>query len=132
MGHASTHSFVYFVRCGEYVKIGFSYDPHGRVKYLRSALGAGRGGLVPNDFESWRELELVHLIPGCRMRDERIIHGLFAQHRVAGEWFRYDLAFQRQLAGLQYFSCHDREVYVRRVRAHAKKARARAVTRRAA
>jgi hypothetical protein len=119
MSYAATRSFVYFARCGEYVKIGFSHDPEQRLKCLQSSVHRG-SGIVPDDIDRNRPLELIHLIPGCRMRDERIIHGLFHMHAAAGEWFRYDLAFQRHLAALDYITCHERQLAIRDARAAAR------------
>jgi len=112
---AATRSFVYFVRCGRYVKIGFSFDPNKRVRAIQSEVRSGRARFVPEDIEHFRPMELIHVIPGCRMRDERTVHGLFDRFRVAGEWFRYDLAFQRQLAAMRYVTCHERAAEIRRV-----------------
>ncbi len=121
---ACTHQgVVYFVACGEYVKIGYcSGDLERRIAcMLRGRL------LVPHDIDETQPLVLIHAIPGCIGRDEKRIHALFAQHRVIGEWFRYDLAFVRHLAGLDYVT--DREVLsrFREARRELKKARARQV-----
>lgn len=88
---------VYFARCGRYVKIGFADDPARRIRHLFD------GKLIcPEDIDCAQRVELLHTIPDCRIRDERLIHSLFAAHHVAGEWFRFDLAFVRHLAGFQY------------------------------
>lgn len=119
---------VYFVACGEYVKIGYcSGDLERRIA------GMLRGRLVvPHDIDETQPLVLIHTIPGCIGRDEKRIHRLFAAHHVIGEWFRYDLAFVRHLAGLDYVT--DREVLsrFREARRELKKARAQRVASHAA
>src|SRR5689334_5825496 len=121
MSNYAERSFVYFVRCGDFVKIGFSYDPEKRMVALRSSVKRGEGVLPPT-LDRSVGLELIHVIPGCRMRDERNIQGLFHMHHVLGEWFWYDVKFQRHLARLRYQTHHEREVQARRYRADARKA----------
>jgi DNA-binding transcriptional regulator YdaS (Cro superfamily) len=66
--------FVYFVRCGDFVKIGFSKRPDGRLRYLRTA--------TPFDFV----LVGAH---AATVHDERHLHKIFKAHRHRGEWFRW-------------------------------------------
>lgn len=95
---------VYFVACGAYVKIGYTSTPIAqRLKSLRTEPCAK---LV--DFDATEPWRVIRLIPGCIMRDERRIHGLFAAHHVIGEWYSLTPAFLRQLQLLEYVT--DREV----------------------
>lgn len=71
---ATVQGFVYFVRGGDRIKIGFSQLPveMGRLQALQT------GSPV--------ELELVGQRPGTKLT-ERALHKLFAEDRVHGEWF---------------------------------------------
>lgn len=60
--------WVYFIRKGGLVKIGWSSQPSVRFKQLR-----------PD--------EVLATMPGS-MRDERDLHGAFSHLREHGEWFR--------------------------------------------
>lgn len=62
--------FVYFLRFGDRVKIGFSTDPQNRVRAL------------PHD-------EILAIVPGTRL-NERQMHAAFADLRITGEWFHAD------------------------------------------
>lgn len=109
---------VYFARCGKYAKIGFADNPEQRVRRLFNA-----GHLVcPEDIDRTQPVELLHTIPDCRIRDERIIHALFERYRVAGEWFEFSLPFLHHLAGLRYQTDRDRARHAVLVRAELKKA----------
>lgn len=66
--------FVYFLRCSELVKIGFSRDPDLRAKNIASMSPLG--------------LSIVGLHPATR-RDEAYLHRLFAARRKHGEWFEW-------------------------------------------
>lgn len=59
--------FVYFVRFGNRVKIGYSANPTHRLRN------------IPHD-------EVLALIPGT-MRHERQCHAAFEHLRITGEWF---------------------------------------------
>jgi hypothetical protein len=59
--------FVYFVRFGERVKIGWSSNTDARLRN------------IPHD-------EVLAIIPGT-MRHERQCHAAFAHLRITGEWF---------------------------------------------
>ncbi|WP_438278131.1 GIY-YIG nuclease family protein [Nitrobacter sp.] len=63
---------VYFIRCGEFVKIGFTYDVLVRLETLQAA--------TPYT------LELLDSFAGGES-DEKELHARFAEHRVRGEWF---------------------------------------------
>lgn len=103
---------VYFAACGKYVKIGYTTQPP--AKRLKGLPGKV---VVPADFDAADEIWLLHSIPGCVMRDERRIHGLFAQHRAEGEWFYMSVAFITQLADLRYVTYRQECLNFRRARA---------------
>jgi hypothetical protein len=66
--------YVYFLRSGAAVKIGFSTRPADRME----ALLTGMPGSV----------DLFITLPG-RMIDERRLHAVFADYRLNGEWFTF-------------------------------------------
>lgn len=61
-------SWVYFLRRGDRIKIGFTTDPATRFTVLRAD-------------------EVLHVEPGDTGH-ERALHAMFAQHWITGEWFR--------------------------------------------
>jgi hypothetical protein len=67
--------FVYFLRCGGFIKIGFSADPKRRLRYLQTA--------TPFDFE------LLGAHPGLKWHEQQL-HKVFASLRHRHEWFRAD------------------------------------------
>lgn len=67
-------SSVYFIRCQDKVKIGWSDTPSKRIAALRAA--------IPFD------IEVLGIIPGSK-QDERDLHLRFAAQRDRGEWFIY-------------------------------------------
>lgn len=64
--------FIYFLRVGELVKIGYSNRPTRRLKELRTAMGV--------------EFDAFLAVRGVRA-DERIIHEALEKHRRHREWF---------------------------------------------
>lgn len=72
-------SYIYFVRCGDLVKIGTTVNPHRRLE----ALQTGNAGT----------LELMRLEYGDTTREGRY-HMRFAAQRARGEWFRYEGALR--------------------------------------
>ncbi len=64
---------IYFIRCNEFVKIGWAYDPMKRRNLLQ------RG--------SPYILELIGTIDAVQTQ-EAAVHRHFAADRVRGEWFR--------------------------------------------
>lgn len=64
---------VYFVRCGDRIKIGYSENVTKRMASLASAFAS--------------PLTLLATMPGPPSL-ERELHAKFAAHRVRGEWFR--------------------------------------------
>jgi hypothetical protein len=75
VGRISNQSHVYFIRGGDFIKIGVSGDPLGRLADLQVS--------------SPYLLELIAVIPGNR-DEEFEIQKLFLDLYVRGEWFRDD------------------------------------------
>lgn len=67
---------VYFIRCDDKVKIGFTDGDPG-VRLLQLQTGNPEG------------LALLAVIPNCTMSVEKIYHRALKQHLVRGEWFSY-------------------------------------------
>lgn len=63
---------VYFIRSGNYIKIGYAEQPRRRLKELQTG--------------NPEKLQLLGTVPGGPDR-EREIHHLFNDFRVKGEWF---------------------------------------------
>lgn len=116
---AYTHrGHVYFAACGAYVKIGYTSAPvANRLVSIRN----GDRLIRPDDLDRRLPVALIHKIPGCVMRDERRIHGLFAAHHVVGEWYALTPAFLRHLAGLRYITYRETCLNFRRARADLKR-----------
>ena len=64
---------VYFVRSGDFVKVGFTNN-------LPSRLGTLQTG-------SPYRIEVLGICEGSR-QDEKDLHGYLERHRVGGEWFK--------------------------------------------
>lgn len=64
--------FIYFLRCNDFIKVGFSRYPKPRITRLACA----------NPYP----VAVAAVFPGTEA-DERQLHRLFAPHRVRGEWF---------------------------------------------
>lgn len=71
--------FVYFARCGDFVKIGHSWCPEDRIRYIAVA--------------SPYPVELLAKFAGTLL-DERHVHYFLREHRHRGEWFRWCPAIQ--------------------------------------
>lgn len=110
-GCAKTGS-VYFARVGDYVKIGYASNPRKRVETL---LGTSRLRL-PDDIDRTITPALILVIPFCRVRDERNMQLLFANHWVVGEWFRWSPAFERQMRGMSFVTHAVRRKWLTDVR----------------
>jgi hypothetical protein len=67
--------YVYFLRMGRSVKIGFSRDVRKRMKAIQTACP--------------EPTEVLKVIPGV-VNTERYFHEHFAQYRMQGEWFRLE------------------------------------------
>lgn len=70
---SNSPTFVYMMRTGDSVKIGFSRDPFSR----RHGLSSG----MPST------LEILRIFIGLRS-DEKALHKKFAHLHIKGEWFR--------------------------------------------
>ncbi len=73
--HGAVSGWVYFVRAGRYVKIGYAKDVEGRIRSLATG--------------NPHELELVLKVPGSYSL-EKDFHAEFAGQRIRAEWFAYD------------------------------------------
>lgn len=114
---------VYFVAAGDYIKIGYTSAPIGnRLHSLANEVKSSTRVTLPAGLDRSARLRLIVAIPGCVMRDEKRLHSLFAAHRVAGEWFRYDEAFVGQFDRMQYVTYAESLLYFRRARAELKRA----------
>lgn len=76
-------NYIYYMRCGDYVKIGRSHTPVARWRTIRN-LGGVR---APEGLDlTTVTLDRVE-VAGVEM--ERFRHDQFSHLRVAGEWFEY-------------------------------------------
>lgn len=66
-------SFVYFIRQGASVKIGYSSNPLHRVATLKTAMS--------------EPIDVMVVVAGDRLLERRL-HASLAKHRLQGEWFR--------------------------------------------
>lgn len=83
MEPGKTPGYVYFLKMGDKVKIGFTRRLYDRLLSLRTA--------------SPEEVEVLKVIPGTE-QTERYFHHHFMPHRLKGEWFRLDGALAGFLA----------------------------------
>jgi len=66
---------IYFIVAGcKYVKIGYSCNPHDRLKELQTG--------------NPHKLKLIATIPGL-YNTEKELHSVFSPFKMEGEWFRY-------------------------------------------
>lgn len=75
--------FVYFLRCGDYVKIGYSRTPDVRVAMLKCA--------TPY------KVEQIAVFPGTRAHEQATHKVLASVHHVR-EWFRWGPEVQQLIA----------------------------------
>lgn len=75
--------YVYFLRLGETVKIGYSTDPLSRLTGLRTAMSGPVTGMV--------------FVQGTQ-QEERRLHSRFRKSRLDGEWFRLTSELQQLIA----------------------------------
>lgn len=73
---------VYFIRCGEFVKIGFASNVKSRIGGIKTS--------TPY------EVELLRAVPGT-VEDERAFHARFSAHHHTREWFRLEGALAEWL-----------------------------------
>lgn len=66
--------FVYFMRCGKWLKIGFSKNPINRAAHLIT--------------KQPHPLTALIIVPGTH-RDERRAHKALRRYRLNGEWFNF-------------------------------------------
>ena len=81
--HWKSAGYVYFLRCGDVVKIGFSKEPLVRLTGLKTTLPG--------------PVHTIVTVPGTPY-DERRLHRLVAAHRINGEWFGNSPAVMRAMA----------------------------------
>lgn len=88
-------SFVYFIQQGRAgpIKIGRSRDPIRRLRQLQTAHS--------------EPLRLLHAEPGDP-QDETQAHELFAEARIAGEWFRPTLGLVWHIRDLILVDAYER------------------------
>src|SRR5690625_4084844 len=79
----SEHSRVYFIRCGNYYKIGRSEEPVTRLKQIRRAT---KRHTAPEDLDL-QAATLEATEPGGSTREAEL-HRQFAHLSVGSEWFR--------------------------------------------
>jgi hypothetical protein len=68
-------AFVYFMRSGDFIKIGFSADPKSRLHAMLTSNPAG--------------IEIVRIVKGTK-KTEREYHERFRAYRHHREWFRLE------------------------------------------
>lgn len=103
---------VYFIRSGEFVKIGYSSNPRRRLETINVASKL----IYPEGYDRTIAPSLILVIPFCRVRDERNMQLLFAHHWVAGEWFRWSPEFERQMRGMSFVTHAVRRKWLADVR----------------
>lgn len=84
--------WVYFIRCGEFIKIGFSTDPRRRLADIQSHM--------PHDAE-------LLLAFAASEKVERQLHRKFGAMRHRNEWFR---AEQALVTHIEWIRIESREV----------------------
>jgi hypothetical protein len=82
-----TAPVVYFARCGEHIKIGFTRGrPEKRLKGLATANPS--------------PIELVATMPGCPELEHEL-HERFSAYRTKGEWFVFSDPIREYIASLE-------------------------------
>ena len=74
-GEVGKPGYVYFLRMGDTLKIGFSRNVGVRLRSIQTGCP--------------EPAEVIKIIPGTD-QTERYFHAHFAAHRLSGEWFRLD------------------------------------------
>jgi len=90
------HGFTYFVRSGEFIKIGQSMEPNTRIKGLQTGFP--------------EPLEVLVIVP-CSIIQEMDAHAKFAHLRTSGEWF---LAVPELLDFIETLKAETAEAPIRR------------------
>lgn len=75
---------VYFIKCGDYVKIGRSSNPERRLKSLQVK---GNSTIKPDDIDLATAEILGHVPGGSTV--ETALHRHLKEHNVKGEWFSF-------------------------------------------
>jgi hypothetical protein len=78
-------SYVYGIRFGEYVKIGFTRNPAVRLRQLKSR---NKGTLLVPEGLSEDDCEPLFAVLGDLLT-ENLLHTLFAPERAIGEWYHH-------------------------------------------
>ena len=78
--------FVYFMRCGGKIKIGYSKDPRKRADGLQTGTAD--------------KIRIICTISGDRALERRL-HEKFKAQRISGEWFAYKGALYEFLTALE-------------------------------
>jgi hypothetical protein len=81
---ANKPAYVYFVRIGKFIKIGFTTNLRGRLKSFRCA--------------SAEPIEVLLIIPGGRELEQRL-HTLFCEDRISNEFFRNEFLLNEFIHG---------------------------------
>ncbi len=76
---------IYFIRSGDYVKVGFSRNVATRLTTIRRS---GGGAEYPADIDLGSAY-IYGVVPGAPF-GERLIHAVLAPHRACGEWFHWN------------------------------------------
>lgn len=102
-----TVGWVYFLKAGEFVKVGWSLAPEERVKHLQTGCPV--------------ETELLGFVSGS-MDDEALFHALFEPWRSKGEWFHWspvvrktvsrELANEAHVRHLRTLTCESRGPHI--------------------
>lgn len=85
-------SFVYFIKCGPFVKIGVARNPRKRLSGLQVA--------------QTEKLELIATTTGGEAR-EAALHKRFAKYHVRGEWFRFERRLAEYITDLRERSAQE-------------------------
>jgi hypothetical protein len=94
---AARDSFVYFIKGGDFIKIGKADNPAIRYKQLLV------GGVVAPDGVDFSQIQLLAVEPGGSEREGEL-HKKFAGLRVDGEWFSASPKLLRYIGDLPQIS----------------------------
>jgi hypothetical protein len=100
--------FIYYIQCGQFLKIGTSIDPEKRCDQLR------RGGKALRPSVWAGDPQLITYLPGNVFK-ERSLHHQFASKRDRGEWFVLDQELTEHVAFAKEQQRHlEAEIHQRR------------------
>ena len=80
LSYSHSGPFVYYIQCGQFVKIGYSTNPEDRVKQLRRGGNASRPSIWAGN-----PVLLGYEVGGADVEQQR--HAQFAHLHDRGEWF---------------------------------------------